>query len=46
MMLVKNDGSALRFCSRKCRRSSVDFRRDSRKLPWTAYFGREEKGRG
>ncbi|HJW98471.1 MAG TPA: 50S ribosomal protein L24e [Candidatus Bathyarchaeia archaeon] len=44
MMFIKNDGSILWFCSSKCRKSSF-FRRDARKLKWTAYFGKEEKGR-
>ncbi len=46
IMHVKNDGTILWFCSKKCRKSSIKFRRDSRKLPWTEYFGKEEKGRG
>jgi large subunit ribosomal protein L24e len=45
MMYVKNDGSILWFCSSKCRKSSLFFRRDARKLKWTTYFGKEEKGR-
>jgi len=45
MMYVKNDGSILWFCSSKCRKSSLNFRRDARKLKWTTYFGKEEKGR-
>jgi large subunit ribosomal protein L24e len=45
MMYVKNDGSILWFCSSKCRKSSK-FGRDARKLKWTKYFGKEEKGRG
>jgi large subunit ribosomal protein L24e len=44
MMYVKNDGSILWFCSSKCRKSSK-FGRDARKLKWTKYFGKEEKGR-
>jgi large subunit ribosomal protein L24e len=45
MMYVKNDGSLLWFCSGKCKKSSLKFGRDSRKLKWTTYFGKEEKGR-
>lgn len=45
MMYVKNDGSILWFCSSKCRKSSLKFRRDARKLKWTTYFGKEEKRR-
>ncbi|MGD8545372.1 MAG: 50S ribosomal protein L24e [Candidatus Bathyarchaeota archaeon] len=46
MMYVKDDGSVLWFCSSKCRKSSLKLRRDSRKLKWTTYFGKEEKGKG
>ena len=45
LMYVKNDGSLLYFCSSKCRRSSVKLGRDARKLRWTKYYGKEEKGR-
>ncbi|MEM4968950.1 MAG: hypothetical protein QXU63_04645, partial [Nitrososphaerota archaeon] len=29
------------FCSRKCRVSMVEFKRDPRKLKWTTYYGKE-----
>ncbi|MFA5365894.1 MAG: 50S ribosomal protein L24e [Candidatus Bathyarchaeia archaeon] len=45
MMYVKKDGTILWFCSNKCRKSSVIMKRDSRKIKWTKYFGKEEKGR-
>ncbi len=45
MMFIKNDGSILWFCSSKCRKSSLFLRRDPRKLKWTTYFGKEEKGK-
>jgi len=46
IMYVRNDGTVLWYCSSKCRKSSVDMRRDSRRLKWTQYYGKEEKGRG
>lgn len=46
LMYVRNDGTILWYCSSKCRKSSVDMRRDSRRLKWTQYYGKEEKGRG
>jgi large subunit ribosomal protein L24e len=46
MMYVKNDGSILWFDSGKCKKSSLLFKRDARKLKWTKYFGKEEKGKG
>lgn len=45
IMYVRNDGSILWFCSSKCRKSSIKLKRDSRKLPWTRYYGKEEKGK-
>jgi large subunit ribosomal protein L24e len=45
MIYVRNDGTVLWFCSSKCRKSSTDLKRDSRKVKWTKYFGKEEKGR-
>jgi large subunit ribosomal protein L24e len=45
MMYVKNDGAIFWFCTSKCRKSSLKLRRDARKLKWTAYFGKEEKGK-
>jgi large subunit ribosomal protein L24e len=45
MMYVKNDGSVLWFDSSKCRKSSLKFGRDARKLKWTEYYGKEEKGK-
>jgi large subunit ribosomal protein L24e len=45
MMYVKNDGSIFWLCSSKCRKSALNLHRDARKLKWTTYFGKEEKGR-
>ena len=41
---VKNDGAIFWFCSSKCRKNSF-LKKDSRKLKWTTYFGKEEKGK-
>jgi large subunit ribosomal protein L24e len=45
MMYIKNDGTILYFCSSKCRKSSLNLKRDARKVRWTNYFGKEEKGK-
>ncbi|MDH5461888.1 MAG: 50S ribosomal protein L24e [Candidatus Bathyarchaeota archaeon] len=45
IMYVRNDGTILWFCSSKCRKSSVNLKRDSRKIRWTKYYGKEEKGK-
>jgi len=44
MMYVKNDGTTSWFCSSKCRKS-FHFGRDPRKLKWTQYYGKEERGK-
>jgi large subunit ribosomal protein L24e len=44
-MYVKSDGTILWFCSGKCRKNSLKLGRDPRKLRWTKYFGKEEKGK-
>lgn len=35
IMYVKTDGSLLRFCDQKCKKSMVDMKRNPRKLKWT-----------
>ncbi|MEM2882917.1 MAG: 50S ribosomal protein L24e [Candidatus Bathyarchaeia archaeon] len=42
---VKNDGSIYRFCSSKCRKSLLKLGRDPRKLKWTEYYGKKERGK-
>lgn len=37
LVLVRNDGSMLRFCSSKCHKY-YRMGRDSKKLPWTASY--------
>jgi len=44
MIFVKRDGTLLRFCSSKCRKSVLELKRDSRKLKWTVYHGMKERG--
>jgi len=45
IMYVRNDGTILWFCSSKCRKSSLYLKRDSRRVRWTEYYGKEEKGK-
>lgn len=40
-MLIKNDGTVLHFCSRKCEKNALVLRRNARKLKWTKRY---EKG--
>ncbi|MEM2960815.1 MAG: 50S ribosomal protein L24e [Candidatus Bathyarchaeia archaeon] len=46
MLYVRNDGMVLWYCSSKCRKNSLKLKRDSRKLKWTEYHGKKEKGKG
>jgi len=41
IMYVKNDGTILWFCSRKCRISYLKFKRDPRKFKWTKKYVKE-----
>lgn len=41
MMYVRLDGSILRFCSKKCRISQVNHKRNPRKLKWTTKYERK-----
>lgn len=38
IMYVKNDGTVMWFCSRKCRISMLEFKRDPRKYKWTVKY--------
>ncbi|MEM0355759.1 MAG: 50S ribosomal protein L24e [Desulfurococcaceae archaeon] len=38
IMYVKNDGTILWFCSRKCYKNQVVYRRDPKKLKWTVKY--------
>ncbi|MHA1978577.1 MAG: hypothetical protein ACW98I_16870 [Candidatus Hodarchaeales archaeon] len=38
MSFVRKNGPLVRFCSRKCQRSLLDFKRDPRKFKWTKKY--------
>lgn len=42
LLFVRNDGSLLWFCSRKCRVSMLRMHRDPRKFKWTIHYGKRE----
>ncbi|MEM0117291.1 MAG: 50S ribosomal protein L24e [Conexivisphaerales archaeon] len=44
IMLIKNDGSVMSFCSSKCRVNQLKLKRDPRKLKWTAKYVKGGKG--
>ena len=35
---VRKSGQLIRLCSKKCRRSLIDFKRDPRKFKWTKKY--------
>ncbi|MBB46626.1 MAG: 50S ribosomal protein L24e [Thaumarchaeota archaeon] len=37
-MLAKNDGTVLWFCSSKCKKNTLELKRDPRKLKWTKKY--------
>ncbi|MHA1969797.1 MAG: 50S ribosomal protein L24e, partial [Candidatus Hodarchaeales archaeon] len=43
---VRRNGQVVRFCSRKCRRSLIDFKRDPRKYKWTKKYVPKMKVKG
>ena len=40
-MYVKKDGTIFTFCTHKCRISTLDQKRNPRKVRWTALYGKE-----
>ncbi len=38
IIYVKNDGTILRFCSSKCKKSMLKLGRDPRKVKWTERY--------
>ncbi|MCK5403483.1 50S ribosomal protein L24e [Candidatus Bathyarchaeota archaeon] len=40
LMYVKTNGTIFWFCSSKCRKAQLKFKRDARKLKWTQYYGK------
>jgi large subunit ribosomal protein L24e len=44
MMYIRNDGTILYFCSTRCRKNALVYKRDPRRLKWTTYYGKKERG--
>jgi len=42
-MFVKNNGSVLHFCSRKCEKNLLELKRDPRKFKWSTSFVKQTK---
>ncbi|MFW9998775.1 MAG: 50S ribosomal protein L24e [Candidatus Hodarchaeota archaeon] len=41
IMFVKRDGTVLNFCTNKCRKAMLDYRKKARKTRWTSYYGKQ-----
>lgn len=37
---IKNDGTILNFCSNRCRKYHLVYKKDPRKLKWTTKYGK------
>ncbi|TFG24245.1 MAG: 50S ribosomal protein L24e [Promethearchaeota archaeon] len=40
-MYVKRDGTILNFCTQKCRKSMLKYKKNPRKTRWTAVYGKQ-----
>ncbi|MHA1688797.1 MAG: 50S ribosomal protein L24e [Promethearchaeota archaeon] len=41
IMYVKRDGQILNFCTNKCRKAMLKYKKNPRKTRWTAYYGKQ-----
>ena len=41
MMFVKKDGTILNFCTNKCRKAMLKFKKNPRKTRWTSLYGKQ-----
>ena len=41
VMFVRRDGTILNFCSAKCRKSMLTYKRNPRKVRWTSFYGKQ-----
>ena len=40
-MFVKKDGTILNFCTKKCRKAMLLYKKNLRKTRWAAYYGKQ-----
>ena len=38
---VKNDGSIFNFCTKKCKKYKLKFKKPARKVRWTKFYGQK-----
>ncbi|MFW9947575.1 MAG: 50S ribosomal protein L24e [Candidatus Odinarchaeota archaeon] len=40
-MFVRKDGTILNFCTQKCRKAMLLYKKNPRKTRWTTYYGKQ-----
>ena len=41
MMFIKRDGTILTFCTKKCKKALIVYKKKARKTRWTAFYGKQ-----
>ena len=41
MMFVRRDGTVLNFCTPRCRKAMIKYKKKARKTRWTAHYGKQ-----
>ena len=41
VMYIRKDGTVLNFCTNKCKKAMLLYKKNPRKTRWTSYFGKE-----
>jgi len=41
VMFVKKDGTILNFCTSKCKKAMLQYKKNPRKTRWTAIYGKQ-----
>ncbi|MFX1323069.1 MAG: 50S ribosomal protein L24e [Promethearchaeota archaeon] len=41
VMFIRRDGSILNFCTPKCKKAMLKYKKNPRKTRWTAFYGKQ-----
>ncbi len=41
VMFIKRDGTIYHFCTNKCRKSLLNYKKNPRKTRWTRHYGKQ-----
>ncbi|MHA1883736.1 MAG: 50S ribosomal protein L24e [Promethearchaeota archaeon] len=41
VMFIRRDGTILNFCTKKCKKAQVLYKKKARKTRWTSFYGKE-----